>query len=355
MSGTICAFVRLGSPIVILALLGAGCITIKKGTAGADGGIYRSPDQGEHWAQLSAVPTPKGVGSIAGVDVAFITFDPSDRGAVYIGTQTNGMWYSYDGGAGWRQAEDLMAGRVPSIAVSPRDKCTIFAAQGNRVFKSTDCNRTFQPVYTDTRPAALITGVVVDHYNPRTVYIATAKGDLFRSLDEGSTWSLIKIFEEEISQLLISSNDSRIVFAALKTRGMWRSTDGGATWTEIRKQLEPFQSARTFYRLAEVKSSPGVYLHASRFGVLRTANNGDTWEKIDTLTPPGSAVIFSLAVNPKNGQEFYYATANTLYRTLDGGVRWTPKKLPTSRAGAALAIDPEDGKVIYLGGITLKK
>jgi hypothetical protein len=67
------------------------------------------------------------------------------------------------------------------------------------------------------------------------------------------------------------------------------------------------------------------------------------------VTGEKKANIFCLAVDPENSQGIYYATENTFYKSLDGGENWSSKKLPSTRAATALAIDPDDPKVLYLG------
>ena len=352
---TIRSLNRLMIVFVALSTIGAGCISIKKDSSGADGGLFRSPDKGDHWSKLVSLPSPRGVGSIAGVDVIEISFDPQDASAIYLGTVAHGLFYSYDGGASWQQADDIAAGRVAAVAVNPRDKCTIFAAIGNRILKSTDCNRSFQAAYTDTREGAVITSMVIDWYNPRNVWAATAKGDLVRSADEGATWSVVRRFDDAVQKIVIYSRDSRVVLVGLKTSGLYRTVDGGQSWVELRRVFDEFTGSRNFYGLAEIKTEENAFVYASKFGLLKTTDGGDHWAKIETLTPPGSTIIYSLATNSKNGREIYYATGNTIYRSVDGGATWTPKKLPTTRAGTALVVSPSDGSVIYLGGSVIKK
>lgn len=355
MPRTIRSLVRVSAPLLALALFGAGCISVKSSSTGADGGLYRSPDKGENWSHQTALPTSKGVDSIASLDVVTITFDPGDQKAVYLGTGANGVFYSYDGTASWKHVEAIPNVRVPAVAVSKKSKCTIFAAYANRVVRSTDCNRTYETVFTDSRSDVAVTTLVIDWFDPRKIYAGTSKGDLLRSLDEGGTWSPVQRFNDPIKVLVMSSRDSRILFAGLDRAGLQRTLDAGETWIELRKIFDPYDGAKNLFAFTEVKTDANTYVHASRYGLLRTTDNGDSWSKIETLTPPGTTAIYSLAVNPKNGREIYYATGNTLYRSLDGGVTWTPKKLPTARAGTALAVDPNDGNAVYLGGTKLKK
>ena len=73
------------------------------------------------------------------------------------------------------------------------------------------------------------------------------------------------------------------------------------------------------------------------------------WKDINLITPPGTVDIYSLAVNPKNGQEMFYGTDVTLYKTIDGGKSWITKKMPSSRAASALLINPDDPNIMYMG------
>ncbi|GAF89261.1 unnamed protein product, partial [marine sediment metagenome] len=44
----------------------------------------------------------------------------------------------------------------------------------------------------------------------------------------------------------------------------------------------------------------------------------------------------------------------TFYRSLDSGENWTTKKLPTTRAGWKLLIDPDNPDIIYMGVRSIK-
>lgn len=342
--------------LIVVPLVGASCISFGGGgSQKVDGGVWKSGDKGEAWTQRSALPTGKGIGTIANVDIVTFVQDPQDPKAIYLGTAGAGLMFSYDGGDSWLRAKDVTQGRVTSVAVHPKDKCTIYIATGVRILKSTDCNRSYQAVYVDTRPDAFTTAVAIDWFDSKKIYAGNSAGDLLRSTDEGKSWAPIRRFEDRVSALLINRRDSRTMFVALKSRGLFRTTDAGATWSDLKSSLESFPSARTFYALAEDASAAGTYVHASRFGLLRTTDNGATWQKLNLLTPPESTTIYSLAVNPANGKEIYYGTANTLYKSSDTGVTWQTKRLPTTRAATALLVDASDGNTLYLGTTKLQK
>ena len=97
-----------------------------------------------------------------------------------------------------------------------------------------------------------------------------------------------------------------------------------------------------------IKQADGL-IYASQYGLLKSDDGGVNWRSINLLTPPGTAVIYGLAINPKNNKEIYYGIGTALYRTDDGGINWTPRSLPTSRGAFFIGINPENPKQIYLG------
>ncbi|PKM87849.1 hypothetical protein CVU83_02450, partial [Candidatus Falkowbacteria bacterium HGW-Falkowbacteria-2] len=79
------------------------------------------------------------------------------------------------------------------------------------------------------------------------------------------------------------------------------------------------------------------------------------WENIKLITPEKDAIINAVAVNPKNSQELFYVTNTTFFRSLDGGVTWTSKKLPTTRAGSDLLVDFNNPNIMYMGTLKIDK
>src|SRR5512147_1080216 len=209
---------RLPSKLVLAAasllLVGQGCIQVTgtPGSSGNDGGVFRSSDRGTTWQQKSSVAAVGAAKSFAGQNVTAMTFDPSDKKAVYAGTAA-GLFFSYDGGDSWQGASSLGAVVVTSVAVSPSEKCTVYAGTGNRVMRTRDCSRTWENVYFDPRPDTRVTSVKIDHFNAANVYAATNKGDFLKSSDGGASWSPTHRFETEVRQVLMTASDSRVMYA----------------------------------------------------------------------------------------------------------------------------------------------
>jgi photosystem II stability/assembly factor-like uncharacterized protein len=92
-----------------------------------------------------------------------------------------------------------------------------------------------------------------------------------------------------------------------------------------------------------------VIYDVCKYGILKSTDGGETWKALNLTSPPGTVKISSLAVDPKNNKNLVYTGVSTLQFSTDGGVSWTPKKLPTTQAGSVVMFDSLDSKVLYLG------
>lgn len=339
-----------------VSLMGIGCIEFGGAPTGAQGGVWKSTDQGELWEQKVDFPTPEGVGKIGQVNIQVIAIDPSDHLAIYAGTSADGLLYSYDGAESWESAKQLDTGPIADISIDPKDKCNVYAASRNKVYKSIDCNRTFEQSYYETRTDVKVTDVEIDWYNPTIVYAGTSDGDLLKSTDAGGSWSPVHRFDGDINDILIDPFDSRVMFIGTENKGLWKSIDAGETWSDFESELRDFKNSRDIYFLTADKTSRNTFIIATKYGLIRTTDSGSSWSEIELVTPPGEAKITSLALNPREGREIYYTTAATFYKSVDAGATWVTKKVPAvDRGASAIAVDPENNKVIYLGVSEAKK
>lgn len=333
----------------LLLFAGAGCITIGgPSQQGNDGGVWTSINKGTDWTQSNAAPTAQGVGNINGINVMDLVFDPQDEKAVYLASAGSGLFYSWDGAQSWKYVDGLGMGYVNSVAVDYKYKCTLYAAVQNKIWKSIDCARSWKTMYYDTRADIYVSAVAVDSVNSNIVYGGLSRGDLIKSTDGGATWSTVNRFNNNIRKILIHPANSKMIFVAMQNDGLWKSKDAGATWTDLRPKMDKFSGTNEIYDLDVDKDAKTMYL-TSIYGIIVSEDLGESWRKIDLLTPPGSVRIHSFAVNPNNSQEIYYSTASTFYSSYDGGKNWATKKLPTSRAGTVLLVDPKDSSLLYLG------
>lgn len=341
-----------------LSFTGAQCISFGGGStpAGSQGGVFKSINKGEQWQQKVAVPTPSGVGNFGGANITALAVDPQDHLAIYAGTRESGMLYSFDGGESWQKSadKDVATGFVATVTVDPRNKCIIFVAVGNRILRSIDCNRTFEPIYNESAPFTYISALTSHPTNSLILFAGTSKGAIMKSIDGGNTWSIHANLRNRIIDLIVDTSASSSVYASIEGRGVWKSTDEGRSFKDMSEGMKQIKDGKDVRRLIADRATPGALILASKNKVSRSTDGAVSWTVLPILSPE-TVEIFSLAVNPKNSKELYYGTATTFYRSSDGGANWSADKLPSNRQSSVLLADPENPSLIYLGVLELKK
>ncbi len=357
--------------LVALPLLSACSITTSStGTANStDSSVFFSLDRGDTWRAMATMPSVSGQpGSISDLNVNVMTMDPEDSLAVYLASFEAGLYYTYAIGNGWNFVSSLPKATVNDIKIDPQNKCTIYAALGNRLYKSLDCARVWTQVYYDNNTGVNVSSIVVDHYNPRNLYIGTSRGEIIKSIDGGISWRTIQNMEEGVAKLAMSPKDSRALFVATVKNHIFSFNSNTVTnasdsanleqnflvenWTDLNAVLQGFDLGGNFRDL--VVANDGIMFLATDKILMQSPDNGITWEQVKLLQPEKDSVINSFAVNPKNSLEIYYVTNTTFFRSSDGGATWTTKKLPTARAGRALLIDFNNPSAMYLGTMKIK-
>lgn len=335
------------------------------------GGVFVSVNKGENFRQMSVIPSVSGApGSMNMIDTNYLVMDPSDSGAVYLASFDDGLYYTYNAAKGWFYVNTLPNETINDLAVDPKDKCTIYAAIGSKLYKSEDCARFWKEVYFDNNPSVQVTSVAVDHYDNNGVYIGTSRGEVIKSSDRGQSWRTIQRLNDGVKKVMVSPTDSRFVFVASAKNGIYRfnynsamnleeladykNTFDGTNWTDLNSELKEFNLGFNFKGLAFCPADGSIFLATDKV-LLKTLDNGESWAKIKLITPEKETFINSIAVNPKNSKEIFYVTNTLFFKSLDGGETWITKQLPTARAGWSMVIDFNNPDIIYLGVNKIKQ
>jgi photosystem II stability/assembly factor-like uncharacterized protein len=332
-------------------LSGCGTAQTKTDTTLIDGGVFKSADKGSTWQQRVLIPTTTGAPrKFSAVSSASMAIDPSDAKAIYYGSIANGLLYTLDGAGSWQQITELGNVTIRAIAIDAKNKCTIYVAVGNKIFKTTECVRGWKNPYYDNDLKTTIDAVAVDPFDGNIVYIGNSRGDLMKSTDAGVSWQTIERTKSKIVKIVIDPNDSRTIYVLTEGKVIFRTKDGGATWdNDIEKALKGLKINDGIKDAVFVKDEAKVVYVATEYGMAVSQDKGETWQKIELLPSERSATINTVVINPRNSLEIYYVTFTTFYRSLDGGKTWSTIKLPTSRAGWNLIVDPSSPNIIYMG------
>ncbi|RJQ34621.1 hypothetical protein C4566_01985 [Candidatus Parcubacteria bacterium] len=405
---------RLTVLVLILPFILSGCIfgvrkpsqSTQQQVAQQNGGLFRSEDYGVTWERVTTIYTAgEQKLSFDASNITTIALDPQDNTAVYVGTQHDGVFYSYDYGEGWFNTL-TQKGTVNDIAVDPLRSCTIYAAIHNTIYKSEDCSRHWEPTYFESRAGQFITALTVDGKRSNIVYAGTSGGSILKSTDYGWSWDVKVRLDDYIKDIIVQNHHNPdILYASTQKKGVYRSGDQGEKWDTL-MQLDVDQSEvdeeaiflalvekteakmrrkmndeeyANFARQYKYKkfaalggSALGMSLnsdktvedgiiYANRVGIHRLVwekaadgLEGGIWKEIGLLTPKSTDTIYSVVVNPQNTKDVIYGTNNALFHSLDGGVNWNISSLPTNFTAKFLEFSL-DNKFLYLGAYQIGK
>lgn len=231
----------------------------------------------------------------------------------------------------------VFGGRFLDIEVDPRRINTIYAAAATGgIFKSVNNGTTWTSIF-DQYGAVSMGDMAISPSNPDIIYVGTGEntstrsahyGDgVYKSTDAGKTWTNVGLKESKrIGQLAIHPQNPDIVYAATMgylykgggEKGIYKTTDGGKTWTQI---LKGDNENTGFIDVAMDPKNPNT-LYAASHDRLRRA-----WQIREN--GPGAAI-------------YKTTDAGKTWKKLDGGL---PKGDNVGRIG--LAIYPKDPKQLY--------
>ncbi len=145
----------------------------------------------------------------------------------------------------WRLVGPFRGGRVTAVAGIAGDPKTYYmGTPGGGVWKTTNGGVTWLPIFDDAHVAS-IGDLVVAPSDPNTIYVATGEqtpgNGVWKSTDAGATWANIGIRDSlNIPSILVDPKDANTVYVAAvgditpgDNRGIFKTTDGGKSWHKI--------------------------------------------------------------------------------------------------------------------------
>ena len=144
-----------------------------------------------------------------------------------------------------------MSGRVTSIdAINNNPRTFYIGSAGGGVWKTTNAGSTFKSVFD--KYSQSIGCLVIDQKNPETVWVGTGECNLrnsvsigtglYKTTDGGRNWRKMGLDStERISKIILHPDSANIIYAAVpgalwcdsKHRGLYKTTDGGKTWKKV--------------------------------------------------------------------------------------------------------------------------
>jgi photosystem II stability/assembly factor-like uncharacterized protein len=305
-----------------------------------------------------------------------LVLNPARPTTLYAGTDHGGIFDSDDAGKTWHSANhgltDLgstavnpstgevfatgYAANIRVIATSPALPTTVYVGtDGSGVFRSADEGRTWSPVNGGLLGWLHITALAIHPAVPTTLYAGT-EGGVYQSKDSGDSWRYSGGCGQppcEIAALAIDPLAPDTVYAGGRGSdlvGVYVTRDAGASWHPARAGLETGQSLHYWdaHALAINTTTPATLYARTGGGIFRSTDAGNSWRKLDS-GPRGDTR--AILVDPAAAATLYIVSApDGLFRSVDGGNTWAPLNAdPPARFANAMAIDPTDSTKLYLG------
>jgi len=174
--------------------------------------------------------------------------------------------------------------------------------------------------------------------DPNLVFVSCDMSGFYRSEDGCRSWRMLDgCSVRNIScPPVFNPRDDHIIFVGARG-GLKRSTDRGLTWTHLLGQdrprrpdqvtaiaIDPERTDTLWVAFSVFDSEPGGYL-------FRSDDGGATWQRL-TGWPRGEAPVLGLFVDPTSPPEtrrLFAATHRAVWRSDDGGRRWSMKRVGT--------------------------
>lgn len=224
-----------------------------------------------------------------------------------------------------------------------------------------------------------IDDVAVVEKNPRTLYLATASGGLWKTSNNGVTWQ--PLFDGQstssIGDVTLATSNPDIVWVGTGEPnnrqssswgdGVFKSTDGGRTWRNM-----GLRDSHHIGRILIHPSDPDIVYVAAlgrlwgpnrERGLFKTTDGGRTWKNalfidqdtgvVDAVMDPESpATVYAAAYQRRRAAWGFNGggPGSGLYKTTDGGENWVKltNGLPSGVTGRiGLDICRSDPRVVY--------
>jgi photosystem II stability/assembly factor-like uncharacterized protein len=225
-----------------------------------------------------------------------------------------------------------------------------------------------------------IADFAVNPKNPSEYYVGVASGNVWKTTNNGITWS--PIFDEygtySIGVVKIDPNNHNVIWVGTGENnhqralgygdGVYKSLDGGKSFKNLGLKdsrqiggivIDPRNSDIVF-----VACEGSVWGPGGDRGLYRTKNGGETWERVFNVSE--NTGVNNVVMDPSNPNIMYLTTEqrrrhhfgkisggpeSSVYKSTDGGKTWREikKGLPSVHMGGmGIDVSPVDPNVVYL-------
>jgi photosystem II stability/assembly factor-like uncharacterized protein len=334
-------------------------------------GVFKSIDGGKTWQQRITLEgvDPKDTKAVRldQIQIGSMAMDPQNNKILYLGTLGSGFYKTENGGDSWYKIKDgngklTDSANIYDIAIEKGNPNIIYIATLNVgrgvLLKSDDGGKTWNESYIITEAGKQVNRVQIDPVHSNIVYIGTEQGGFIQSGDRGVSWKPVKWFPNGVKDFIVDFKNSKGIIV-LTAKSLFKTVDGGAdeekSWEDLSKKVVSTLNMKVDF--AQVSSmtidnqNPLVVYMTYLNLILVTKDGGNTWQKMDTITP--SLTPIGTAPNIKQigliNDIIYYGAGNALYKSDNKGLTWSSFDIPIKGDVRYTISDYTDKNIIYVG------
>lgn len=345
-------------------------------------GIYKTTDQGLHWAFKTLNPN-----QLPPIHNVFV--NPLQSNIVYS-TTNDGVFVSYNAGEKWIKANKGIEKHFTYfLCVNPLEKI-VYVCTNYGFFKSFDpemgwmmynqglSSQSISKIFQDPFDKNLLYGFITNHYlcrydqtnlkwdflpteyaisdvvadpkNRNVLYAVASNIDcVVKSSDGGKSWKETGkglFASKPLSNIQISPNQPNVLFVGTNTGrmsggdGLFKSTTNGKYWERVGKEIAGLGVSNIlihqyYSRKMVVLAGDGMYPP----NMYTSVDSGNHWELCKIK---GEAFIRRIFLSPVNQDEIFIITADSIYHSNDWG-RHVERIFDQNEPLRDFVIDPSSG------------
>lgn len=255
-------------------------------TGGIAGGIFYNNNIADVKSAWQRVDLPEVIA------VTAIAFDPTNKKTMYVGTGEHSggpnipggnVWKSMDNGKNWVKLPQNLSAWTKEIVVTKTG--TIIAGTLSGLQRSTDGGMTFKVMLSGGTNGG---NSDVEIASDGVIYAGFERGKVFKSSDDGATWTDITPLNElingrvEIALAQSTKGDSQVIYAISSDIWFKKSVDGGKTWENLQVPVyddgAKYGSTQVTYNMTmSVHPQDPNFVWLGGTGIFHTTDGGKKW------------------------------------------------------------------------------
>lgn len=298
----------------------------------------------------------------------------------------------------YRNIGPFRGGRVTAVAGHRRQLCTFYiGATGGGVWKTTDCGATWRNLSDGFFATGSIGAIAVAESNPDVIYAGTGSAAIrsnvirgrgvYKSTDAGKTWTFVGLRDTgQIGAIRIHPRDPDVAYVAAlgqpfgpnKERGVFRTRDGGRTWQHVLAindrtgavalAMSPADPSVLYAGAWRGERKPWTIISggpAAEAGLYKTTDGGDRWTHLTNGLPAGLVGKIDVDISAANPQRVYVIVEASdrqggVYRSDDGGASFSyvngdPPLIARPFYYTYIDADPTNADVVWVNNLALWK